>query len=68
MLKPLSKLYELWCLKVVLDVLKELYGEYYKYKDWNFKFIDIRENWTIEVLFNQTPPWGDIIERLKKYI
>ena len=57
MLKPLSKLYELWCLKCLLLTLKELFGDY---KSLNptlnyFSFNEKYHNWKACVYYNIPP-------------
>lgn len=73
MLKPLSKLYEIWSLIQIVKILGDLIGDYrisydYKGNDLNlrFNFENVSKNVEVEVYFNKSAAPNKIIRDLKK--
>lgn len=67
-LKPLCKLYELWCLKIILDVLKEYFGAY-SVPDrlpGSFSFMKQVEGIGVEVLYNVLPQESLLVKPLRQ--
>lgn len=67
-LKPLCKLYELWCLRVILDVLSELFGEYKAPTRLPGKFVFRRrlKGVKAEVLYNRSPRQSMLVKGFKQ--
>jgi len=67
-LKPLCKLYELWCLQVILNVLSEMFGEYTAPTRLPGKFVFKKrlKGVTTEVLYNKSPRQSMLVKSLRK--
>jgi len=67
-LKPLCKLYELWCLRLVLDILKDIFGEYTVPTQLPGKFVFKRKVKGVkaEILYNTTPKRSLLVKDLKQ--
>lgn len=67
-LKPLCKLYELWCLRVILDVLSELFGEYVAPRrlPGEFTFKKRLKGVKAQVLYNRSPRRSMLVKGLKR--
>ena len=65
-LKPLCKLYELWCLRILLEVLKELLGDYRAPSRLPGRFIFQSMGLKVEVLYNIPPGESKIVRKLKR--
>lgn len=64
-LKPVCKLYELWCLRTVLKVLKELLGEYNAPNRLPGCFVFQLMEGKVEVLYNIPPKESMIVKKLR---
>lgn len=69
MLKPLSKLFELWCLKTVLETLQgeNYFGDFIDPKELNgeFNFNQKYKGWSLSVLYNITPEKSNLIKDIQ---
>lgn len=67
-LKPLCKLYELWCLRMILDVLSESFGEYLAPTrlPGNFVFKKKLKGVKAEVLYNRSPTRSMLVKGLRR--
>ena len=65
-LKPVCKLYELWCLRTVLEVLKELLGDYKAPNRLPGRFVFRSMGLKVEVLYNISPRESMIVKKLRR--
>ena len=64
-LKPVCKLFELWCLRIVLEVLREFLGDYKAPNRLPGRFVFRSKGLKVEVLYNIPPKESMIVKRLR---